>query len=169
LRTGFNPQVPSFTVKLYDRIRTPCIGVCSTGIGDTVCRGCKRFDFEVIGWNGFSDAQKRAVDDRLAELLAKVVSARFEIADENLLKRQLQLQQIRYAHWRNAYCWLFDLLRAGAAQIDDPRVYGFRLRSLAASKTLAEVRGDIEAEYYALSVAHYERYIVANRQRAITT
>ncbi|MDC1160500.1 DUF1289 domain-containing protein, partial [Luminiphilus sp.] len=24
-------------------IRTPCIGVCSTGVGDVVCRGCKRF------------------------------------------------------------------------------------------------------------------------------
>ncbi|HMW48455.1 MAG TPA: DUF1289 domain-containing protein, partial [Cellvibrionaceae bacterium] len=24
------------------QVRTPCIGVCSTGIGDVVCRGCKR-------------------------------------------------------------------------------------------------------------------------------
>ncbi|MEC7008614.1 MAG: DUF1289 domain-containing protein, partial [Pseudomonadota bacterium] len=33
-------------------IKTPCIGVCSTGIGDSVCRGCKRFSHEVIHWNG---------------------------------------------------------------------------------------------------------------------
>ena len=38
-------------------IRTPCIGVCSTGIGDAVCRGCKRFTHEVIDWNGYSTEQ----------------------------------------------------------------------------------------------------------------
>ena len=46
-------------------IRTPCIGVCSTGIGDAVCRGCKRFAHEVIDWNGYSQAQKEAIDARL--------------------------------------------------------------------------------------------------------
>ncbi|MEL0305883.1 MAG: DUF1289 domain-containing protein, partial [Halieaceae bacterium] len=41
-------------------IRTPCIGVCSTGVGDVVCRGCKRFAHEVIDWNGYSPEQKQA-------------------------------------------------------------------------------------------------------------
>ena len=53
-------------------IRTPCIGVCSTGIGDAVCRGCKRFAHEVIDWNGYSQAQKQAIDARLDRFLACV-------------------------------------------------------------------------------------------------
>ncbi|MCA4075779.1 DUF1289 domain-containing protein, partial [Pseudomonas kurunegalensis] len=31
-------------------IKTPCVGLCSTVYGDTVCRGCKRFHHEVINW-----------------------------------------------------------------------------------------------------------------------
>ncbi|HBX36772.1 MAG TPA: DUF1289 domain-containing protein, partial [Pseudohongiella sp.] len=47
-------------------VKTPCIGICSTtSVGDTICRGCKRFAFEVIEWNAFTQSQKQAVVDRL--------------------------------------------------------------------------------------------------------
>ena len=48
---------------------SPCIGVCSTTYGDFVCRGCKRFAHEVVGWNQFTPAQKQVVWERLSELL----------------------------------------------------------------------------------------------------
>ena len=44
-----------------NRIRTPCIGVCSTVFGDTVCRGCRRFSHEVVNWNAYTDEQKTIV------------------------------------------------------------------------------------------------------------
>ena len=50
-------------------VKTPCIGVCSTGIGDSVCRGCKRFAHEVIDWNSYTPEQKDIVDRRLGVLL----------------------------------------------------------------------------------------------------
>ena len=112
-------------MKLFHSIRTPCIGVCSTGIGDSVCRGCKRFDHEVILWNSYTHDQKVAIDIRLDELLTQVVSLRLRIVDEPLLQKQLQTQQIPYEKNRNPYCWLFELLRAGAGQIDDTLIYGF--------------------------------------------
>ena len=49
--------------------RTPCIGVCSTTYGDFVCKGCKRFGHEVVGWNQFTDEQRGAAWDRLSRLL----------------------------------------------------------------------------------------------------
>ena len=52
---------------------SPCIGVCSTTYGDFVCRGCKRFAHEVVGWNRFSDAQREIVWERLSELLMKSI------------------------------------------------------------------------------------------------
>ena len=37
------------------QVKTPCIGICSTtSLGDKICRGCKRFNFEVIRWNSYS-------------------------------------------------------------------------------------------------------------------
>ncbi len=49
--------------------RSPCIGICSTTYGDFVCRGCKRFAHEVVGWNQFTEAQRDRVWERLSELL----------------------------------------------------------------------------------------------------
>ena len=153
-------------MKLFHSVRTPCIGVCSTGIGDSVCRGCKRFDHEVIRWNSYTHDQKVAIDLRLDQLLTRVVSWRLLIVDEALLQAQLQTQQIKYEQTRNPYCWLFELLRAGAGQIDDPLEYGFAKVGPFEGNTLTEIRHDIDDEFYSLSVAHYERYIVANRKRA---
>ena len=79
-------------MKAFSGVRTPCIGVCSTGIGDSVCRGCKRFDYEVIRWNSFDQSEKIAIDNRLSQLLAKVVSWRLEITDLDLLVSQLKTQ-----------------------------------------------------------------------------
>ena len=153
-------------MKLFHSVRTPCIGVCSTGIGDSVCRGCKRFDHEVIRWNSYTHDQKVAIDLRLDQLLTRVVSWRLLIVDEALLQAQLQTQQIKYEQTRNPYCWLFELLRAGAGQIEDPLEYGFTKVAPFEKNTLTEIRHDIDDEFYSLSVAHYERYIVANRKRA---
>ena len=44
---------------------TPCAGRCSTVFGDAVCRGCRRFNHEVIKWNTYSLEQQTAVWRRL--------------------------------------------------------------------------------------------------------
>ncbi|HRF88738.1 MAG TPA: DUF1289 domain-containing protein, partial [Pseudomonadales bacterium] len=75
-------------------VKTPCIGVCSTGIGDTVCRGCKRFSHEVIAWNAYSQDERRAVLQRIDVLLEQIVLRWFVIGDALILRQQLQSQQI---------------------------------------------------------------------------
>ena len=50
------------------KVKTPCVGVCSTVFGDEVCRGCKRFQHEVIEWNGYTDFEKEIVWNRLESL-----------------------------------------------------------------------------------------------------
>lgn len=145
--------------KLPPRIPTPCIGVCSTGIGDTVCRGCKRYADEVIHWNSYSNAEKRAINSRLDQLLSQVVTAKLRVVDAALLERQLQALQIRYSAHRNPPTWVFELLRAGAAQISDPRAFGFELELEYRSMTLVALREQIDQEFFLLSDAHYQRYL----------
>jgi predicted Fe-S protein YdhL (DUF1289 family) len=140
------------------RIKTPCIGVCSTGIGDSVCRGCKRFAHEVIAWNGYSEEQKGIVDQRLARFLAQCVSNRVRVTDRSLLSWQLQTQQVRYNPDHDPHCWVFALLKAGAGQIVDPAAFGFEVDLAYRELSLLELREQIDAEFYALSSAHYERY-----------
>ncbi|MEL0243196.1 MAG: DUF1289 domain-containing protein [Gammaproteobacteria bacterium] len=46
---------------MQKKTRTPCVGICSTTYGDEVCRGCKRFYFEVINWNKYDEDEKDAI------------------------------------------------------------------------------------------------------------
>ncbi|MDG0979581.1 MAG: DUF1289 domain-containing protein [Halieaceae bacterium] len=146
---------------MLDRpVKTPCIGVCSTGIGDLVCRGCKRFVHEVVDWNGYSIPQKRIVDRRLAQFLAQCMANRFEVTDERVLKAQLELQLIRYDDTHAPLCWVFAILKAGASQITDPSLFGFAVLPWCQSKNLKQLRDEVDEEYFQLSQAHYERYFL---------
>lgn len=147
---------------MLDRpVKTPCIGVCSTGIGDSVCRGCKRFSHEVIDWNRYTAAQKMAVDARLSGFLSQCVSNRIRVVDHNLLYWQLNVQQIRFVEHHDEYCWVFSVLKAGAAQIIDTLGFGFEVDIKHRSIPLVELRESIDQEYYTLSEAYYERYIAS--------
>lgn len=53
------------TLGQKDLTDTPCIGVCSTSLGDEVCIGCGRTFDEVIQWNTLSDEEKRNINRRL--------------------------------------------------------------------------------------------------------
>lgn len=52
---------------------TPCAGRCSTVFGDSVCRGCRRFNHEVIRWNGYTPEQQTAVWQRLDAQLDQIL------------------------------------------------------------------------------------------------
>jgi len=44
---------------------SPCIGVCSTALGDEVCIGCGRTFDEVYRWNLLSLEEKKRINLRL--------------------------------------------------------------------------------------------------------
>lgn len=44
----------------------PCIGHCSTALGDDVCRGCRRTFEEVTRWPEMTEEERRAVNRRIA-------------------------------------------------------------------------------------------------------
>ena len=146
---------------MLDRpVKTPCIGVCSTGIGDSVCRGCKRFCHEVIDWNSYSEEQKRIIDSRLAGFLSQCVSNKLRVTDRALLQWQLQVQQVRHMAHHDEYCWVFSLLKAGAGQIDNTADFGFEVDLRYRDLPLAELRDNIDQEFLILSQAHYDRYML---------
>ena len=71
--------------------------MCSTGIGDSVCRGCKRFAHEVIDWNSYTPEQKDIVDRRLGDFSPAASVTKLRVTDRALLQWQLQVQQLSYA------------------------------------------------------------------------
>lgn len=139
-------------------IKTPCVGICSTGIGDDVCRGCKRYAHEVIDWNSYDYHEKAVIEARLVSLLTRIIENKLFIFDENLLKWQIQVQPITVSAHRNLYCQAYELLRAGASQIRQLEHFGLGLLPEVSQKPLKSVCEEIDQEFYALSVAHFERY-----------
>lgn len=146
---------------LESAVKTPCIGVCSTGIGDSVCRGCKRFSHEVIDWNSYTPAQKQAVDARLSGFLSQCVSNKVRIVDFSLLRWQLSVQQVRFVAHHDEYCWVFSLLKAGAGQIHNTRDFGFEVDLRFRALSLPQLREQIDLEFFTLSEAYYERYFLS--------
>lgn len=60
---------------------TPCAGRCSTVFGDAVCRGCRRFNHEVIHWNTYNVEQQSAVWKRLDAQLDQILVPMLPLAN----------------------------------------------------------------------------------------
>ena len=60
---------------------TPCAGRCSTVFGDSVCRGCRRFNHEVIKWNTYTAEQHTAIWSRLDAQLDQILIPMLPQAD----------------------------------------------------------------------------------------
>src|SRR5690554_3098075 len=90
-------------------IKTPCVGVCTTALGDDVCRGCKRYSHEVIDWNSYNNEQKLAIETRLVRLLTTIIQNKLFIVDEKKLQWQLDNQPVvNLPTHRNLYCQAFS-------------------------------------------------------------
>lgn len=53
--------LPTTTSPLAARPDSPCVAVCSTAVGDEICRGCGRSFMEVANWVAMSAQEKDAV------------------------------------------------------------------------------------------------------------
>jgi predicted Fe-S protein YdhL (DUF1289 family) len=140
-------------------IKTPCIGLCSTVFGDLICRGCKRFHYEIIQWNGYTYSEKTAIWLRLETLLVQVMLDKVVILSAELLREQLETRRIRYFPNQSAYCWAYQLIARGAENIVEINAYGVDLLPRTKDLPLAELRKQIDKEFFILSEAHYHRYI----------
>tara|TARA_B110000438_G_scaffold213742_1_gene205997 strand:- start:108 stop:563 length:456 start_codon:yes stop_codon:yes gene_type:complete len=138
-------------------VKTPCIGVCSTVFGDEVCRGCKRFQNEVIDWNSYQDSQKIAVLSRLESLKTQIMESKISIVNKKLLQNQLDTLDIKYVIDDNPFCWVFDLLRQASQSIDSLQDFGVVLQD-GVENNLFELKKVIESELFSLSEAHFQRY-----------
>ena len=138
-------------------VKTPCIGVCSTVFGDEVCRGCKRFQNEVIDWNGYQDSQKIAVLTRLESLKTQIMESKISIVNKEVLQNQLDALDIKYVIDDSPFCWVFDLLRQASQSINSLQDFGIVLQD-GVENNLFELKKVIENELFSLSEAHFQRY-----------
>jgi uncharacterized protein len=76
---------------------TPCAGRCSTVFGDLVCRGCRRFNHEVIHWNTYAAEQHTVIwkrlDAQLDQILVPMLPlARLEVVENFITAKRVRLR-----------------------------------------------------------------------------
>ena len=148
---------------MTNRTRTPCVGICSTTYGDEVCRGCKRFSFEVINWNGFTPEERESVWKRLEKLKTQIMSSRLQILEPELLDKKIKHFQLKINDDLNALSKAFELIKQVSESFNDLEEFGIKI--LSKKQSLIELKEEIEDELYILSKAHYEKYFVEPLQR----
>lgn len=127
-------------------VDTPCIGICSTIYGDTVCRGCKRHYQEVIDWNTYTTEQKHAIMQRLSHNINTQMQKFFELIDESALIQQLNKFGVRYRVEEPVLCWFYHLLREGHSKINDLSKYGVRRSNHLSNFSLTDVYHQIDEQ-----------------------
>ena len=141
------------------RSSTPCLGICSTTFGDEVCKGCKRFAHEIVGWTKYSQGEREVVNDRLEKFKIQILQYRFAVTDKNLFESMLEEKAINFNHSLDPLTWIFDLFRAAGSQTFDISNFGIKSLVQFNPKT---IRDEINNELLELSEAHHERYFKKN-------
>lgn len=142
-------------------VKTPCIGICSTtSVGDWVCRGCKRYSTEVIGWISYSEEEKAAVMRRIEQLNTQILAGKFSIDSEDDLKAGLKRLSVPFDPSLSPYCWLHNLLKKAHHRIDSLESFGVSVKEEFAGIELGVLEQRVEGEILTLTQAHAERYRV---------
>lgn len=107
-----------------ERITSPCVGLCSTTLGDRVCRGCQRVDSEIRDWPALSGEQRQRRMVELDRLRAEVAGRFLVVMDPASLEAQLQRHRIRFREDQPALSRAVELLRVGRGRIRELARYG---------------------------------------------
>lgn len=111
------------------RIQSPCVGLCSTTVGDRVCRGCQRTEDEIRDWFTL-DAEARAARMQALDALRVRVASRFlHVDDPACLEAQLIRHRIRFRSEQPSLSRAVELLRVGRTRMQDLSRYGLRLHA----------------------------------------
>jgi hypothetical protein len=146
-------------------VKTPCIGICSTtSFGDLVCRGCKRYSFEVIRWNVYDDSAKNAVLKRLEALQSQIYTDKLRIVSIEELKSGLQGLGIGFDAALSPWCWVHNLLTKNHRQIRRLQDFGLEAVGEFAALSIAELTARLDDELLELTEAHYQRYYSLGEQ-----
>lgn len=114
---------------MSQRIASPCVGLCSTTVGDNACRGCQRSDVEIRDWFSY-DPQER--QQRMAELdclRTRVAGEYLSVTDPAMLEAQLVRHRIRFRPEQPPLSRSVELLRVGRSRIVDLSRYGLQPNS----------------------------------------
>lgn len=138
------------------RVATPCVGLCSTTFGDSVCRGCKRFAHEIVDWNRYDEHQKAMVINRLTQIVESIVPRYMVVTDPDRLQNSLKKFGFRFRFDQSPQCWAYDLFRQTKGRIDSLKDVGLMRNQKGLALDHRAMWNAMSSEFLALSEGHYE-------------
>ena len=126
--------------------------MCSTTYGDLVCRGCKRFSHEIVGWNDYDPDQQERVRSRLVKLHHESVRACVGIYDQ--IQWQLTIDSMIDAEPTEFAPLVLAVLKN---VVRKPTEAGLEPLGLPRDVSSGDVLRSIDREFYIRSTAYYER------------
>ena len=141
-----------------NRSSTPCIGICSTTFGDDVCKGCKRFSYEITSWGKFSNEERAVVNSRLEQFKVNILEEKFTITDRNLFESKMNEFSINFNSSLEPLTWIFDLLRASSNNDLILSDFGVEILPKFSNLSLVDLRDLINEEMLQLSEAHFYKF-----------
>lgn len=131
---------------------TPCAGRCSTVFGDSVCRGCRRFNHEVINWNKYSLDEQRLIWQRLDSQLDQILLPLITVQSESLLDEFLRSQQVKLLGQASIGRKIYHALRCCERRPS----YASRSGLLLEEQAVKPLWHVFEQRVYSLAVASFE-------------
>lgn len=128
---------------MTQRIASPCVGLCSTTVGDRVCRGCQRSDSEILGWFGYDDDERQARIGELDALRERAAGEFLRVIDAAMLQTQLERHRIRFRRDQPPLSRAVELLRVGRLRIRDLTRYGLKPQGRGVGLSVDELHGAI--------------------------
>ncbi|MCC5884736.1 MAG: DUF1289 domain-containing protein [Halomonas sp.] len=125
------------------RIVSPCVGLCSTTLGDAICRGCQRTDTEINEWMALSAHQRHERMAQLDALRERVAGQFLRVIDEACLEAQLRRYRIRFRPEQPPLSRAVELLRVGRERIRELPRYGLEPRERAVGLSAVELHAQL--------------------------
>ncbi|MCA0973832.1 DUF1289 domain-containing protein [Halomonas denitrificans] len=109
-------------------VLSPCVGLCSTTLGDDVCRGCQRHRDEIRDWFAMPAEERQRRMSELDALRQQQASVLIDVFDEARLEQQMRRHRIRFRASQPALSRAVELLRVGRERIGVLDAYGLSPR-----------------------------------------
>ena len=120
-----------------------------------MCRGCRRFAHEIVEWNGYNEAQKASILERLKQIKNSVLSQHLVISNESKFEKFCKALGFELVDINDQIYAVLSYLITKSESLESAGLEVIREGD--ESSGVAELMRFLESEMYLRAQAQYER------------
>ena len=120
-----------------------------------MCRGCRRFAHEIVEWNGYTEAQKASILERLKQIKSSVLSQHLVVSNENKFEKFCKALGFELVDINDQIYAVVSYLITKSESLESAGLEVIREGD--ESSGVAELMRFLESEMYLRAQAQYER------------